>query len=110
MEFQSFRSELFDLVLIIKSLYAFDLLNRPTPSSLIYGDQSKCSSNNTTPLVQEDMSGVLTTKGSYQSGRKLQAELVDVQLPKRTRSPTTPSPNGTYAQNPASVFDNLKRY
>lgn len=76
----------------------------------MYGDQSKSPINNTTPPVREDVSGVLTTKGSYQTGRKLQAELVDVQLPKRTRSPTIPSPNGNFAQNPASVSDNLKRY
>lgn len=75
----------------------------------MYGDQSKSPINNTTSPVREDVYGVSTTKGSYQSGRKLQAELVDVQLPKRTRSPTIPSPNGNFVLNPASV-DNLKRY
>lgn len=75
----------------------------------MYADQSK-SPINTSPLVQEDVSGVLTTKGSYHSGRKLQAEHADVPLPKRTRSPTSPPTNGNFPQNPASGLDNHKRY
>lgn len=76
----------------------------------MYADQSKSPINSTSPLVQEDVSGVLTTKGSYHSGRKLQAEHADVPLPKRTRSPTSQPTNGNFPHNPASVLDNHKRY
>lgn len=82
---------------------------KPFPTSLMSADQSKSPYNNTTPLVREDVSGVLTTKGSYQSGNKLQAEHADVPLLKRTRSPTIPSTNGNFPQNPAGVLDNHKR-
>lgn len=98
------------ILFIIPNLYAFDLLNRPFPSPFMSADQSKPPMNTTTPLVREDVPGVLTTKGSYQPGRKLQPDHGDVQLPKRTRSPTIPSPNGNFAQNPASGFDIHKRY
>ncbi|XP_047979810.1 SAC3 family protein B isoform X2 [Salvia hispanica] len=82
---------------------------KPFPSPFMSADQSKPPMNTTTPLVREDVPGVLTTKGSYQPGRKLQPDHGDVQLPKRTRSPTIPSPNGNFAQNPASGFDIHKR-
>ncbi|XP_042064553.1 SAC3 family protein B-like isoform X1 [Salvia splendens] len=87
----------------------FGAIQKPFPSPFMSADQSKSPMNTTTPLVREDVPGVLTTKGSYQPGRKLQPDHGDVQLPKRTRSPTIPSPNGNFAQNPASGFDIHKR-
>ncbi|XP_042037329.1 SAC3 family protein B-like isoform X1 [Salvia splendens] len=82
---------------------------KPFPSPFMSADQSKNPMNTTTPLVREDVPGVLASKGSYQPGRKLQPDHRDVQLPKRTRSPTIPSPNGNFAQNPSSSFDIHKR-
>lgn len=73
-------------------------------------DQSTSSINNATPLVEEDMSSALATRGTYQSGRKFQTEHADAPLPKRTRSPTIPSTNGGFPQNPAIVSDSHKRY
>ncbi|XP_057771901.1 SAC3 family protein B isoform X2 [Salvia miltiorrhiza] len=84
-------------------------IQKPFPSSLMSADQSKSPINATPPLVREDVSGVFTATASYQPGRKLQPEHGNVQLPKRTRSPTIPSPNGNFAQNPASVLDIHKR-
>ncbi|KAL1543164.1 SAC3 family protein B-like isoform X2 [Salvia divinorum] len=84
-------------------------IQKPFPSSFMSADQSKSPMNTTTSLVREDVPGILTTKGSYQPGRKLQPEHGDVQLPKRTRSPTIPSPNGNFAQDPASGIDIHKR-
>ncbi|KAI3469482.1 hypothetical protein Pfo_026145 [Paulownia fortunei] len=82
---------------------------KPFPSSRMWSSQSETSINNTSPLVQEDMSSVLTARGSYQSGRTLQTKHTDVPLPKRTRSPTIPSTSGDISENPAIASDGHKR-
>ncbi|KAL8047802.1 hypothetical protein ABFX02_07G023600 [Erythranthe guttata] len=76
--------------------------------SRTWANQSTSSINNTTQLVQEDMPSV-STSGAYQSGRTFQTTHVDGSLPKRTRSPTIPSPSGGFTQNPAIASDGYKR-
>lgn len=85
------------------------LLFRPSPSSSMWASRSASSVNNTTRLVQEDMSSALTS-GTFQSGRTLQTRQADVPLPKRTRSPTVPYTGGGFPQNPAIASDGHKRY
>ncbi|KAH6769835.1 hypothetical protein C2S52_014638 [Perilla frutescens var. hirtella] len=92
-----------------ESARPFGGTQKPFPNSFSSADQSKSPINNSTPLAREDVSGLLTAKGSYQPGRKLQAEHADVPLLKRTRSPTIPSTDGNFPLNPSSVLDNQKR-
>ncbi|KAL0414678.1 UNVERIFIED_CONTAM: SAC3 family protein B [Sesamum radiatum] len=77
------------------------------PSSTMWVNQSKSSSNNTTHQAEEDMPSVLTTGGPYQSGRTPQ--IADSPLPKRTRSPTFPSSSEGFKQNSISDSDGLRR-
>lgn len=77
----------------------------------MFANQSEPSINYTSPLVHDDMPSALTTRGTYQSGRKLEMEHADVQLPKRARSPTIIPPiNRGSPQHPAIVSDGPKRY
>ncbi|KAL0348724.1 UNVERIFIED_CONTAM: SAC3 family protein B [Sesamum angustifolium] len=79
------------------------------PSSTMWVNQSKSSSNNTTRPVEQDIPSVLTTGGPYQSGRTPQTKHADSPLPKRTRSPTLPSSSEGFKQNSVSDSDGLRR-
>ncbi|XP_011090907.1 SAC3 family protein B isoform X2 [Sesamum indicum] len=79
------------------------------PSSTMWVNQSKSSSNNTTRPVEEDMPSVLTKGGAYQSGRTPHTKNADSPLPKRTRSPTLPSSSEGFKQNSVSDSDGLRR-
>lgn len=54
-------------------------------------NNTKLSSHNITPPVQERLSSVFPTGGTHQPGQMFQTKHADVPLQKRTRSPTLPT-------------------